>query len=348
MAKTQSAPETPKRRSGPARVFAWLALLLVIFAVLAAGGAFAGYTWLQARFHAEGPAGQNETVMIEPGSGLIRIADVLEREGLVSDGRIFRAMVTLDGGQGDLRAGEYAIPENASMADIYDILREGETIHYPVTAAEGLTSAMIAAIVEAHPVLEGEIDAVPAEGSLLPETYLVTRGTQREAVLQRMRDAQDRLIDEFWPERAPDLPYDSVEEALILASIVEKETGVAAERPMVASVFVNRLHRGMRLQSDPTIIYGLTRGEPLGRGIRRSELDGLANGYNTYQIDGLPPTPIANPGEASIRAVLNPPDTDYLYFVADGTGGHAFATSLAEHNRNVAAWRRIERQRGGR
>jgi len=284
-------------------------------------------------------------VQLPRGSGLIAIANQLEREGLISDARIFRLMVTIDGGDRDLKAGEFAIPEGASMAQIYEVLRDGDTIQYPVTVAEGLTSAMIVRILEASPVLTGEIAAAPAEGSLLPETYMVDRGTSRQAVLDRMAGAQTALLDELWPQRADDLPYDTPQEAITIASIVEKETGVGAERPLVASVFVNRLRRGMMLQSDPTIIYGISQGEPLGRGIYRSELDNASNPYNTYHFRGLTPTPIANPGEASIRAVLDPPDSDYLFFVADGTGGHAFSETYAEHNRNVANWRRIERQR---
>ncbi|PWE17348.1 endolytic transglycosylase MltG [Marinicauda salina] len=324
--------------------------LMMAFAGLAAAGVaagVAGYVWLGHAFNQPGPAEEDAVVLLPRGAGLASIAAQLEREDLVSNGLIFRINVMLDGGERSLRAGEYAIPENASMAEIYDILRFGETIHYPVTAPEGLTSAMIVAIVEEEPVLTGEIETVPAEGSLLPETYMVTRGTERQAVIDRMAAAQDALMDELWAERASDLPFDTREEALILASIVEKETGVPEERPLVAGVFTNRLRRGMRLQSDPTIIYGLTQGEPLGRGLRRSELDDVDNPYNTYQIRGLPPTPIANPGRESIAAVLNPPETDFLYFVADGTGGHAFAETISEHNRNVARWRRIEREAEG-
>ena len=203
-------------------------------------------------------------------------------------------------------------------------------------------------IVKADPVLVGEVSAVPEEGALLPETYLFERGTSRDEILARMAAAHDAVMEELWPARAENLPIKTEEEAVILASIVEKETGVAEERPRVASVFINRLNRGMRLQSDPTIIYGITGGKgPLGRRIRRSEIDG-ATPYNTYQIDGLPPTPIANPGRAAIEAVLNPPETKDLYFVADGTGGHAFASSLKEHLKNVAAFRRIQRERGER
>lgn len=339
--------ETPKQKKSGVfgRIIAWLFGTLIALALIAALLAWGGWTWLNQQFEAEGPAGAEETVMLPRGSGLIAIADQLESEGLISDARIFRLMVTVDGGDRDLKAGEFAIPQGASMAEIYEILRDGDTIQYPITVAEGLTSAMIVRIVEASPVLTGEVTDIPAEGTLLPETYLVDRGTSRQAVLDRMAAAQDALLEELWPQRAEILPYNTMEEAITLASIVEKETGVAAERPLVAAVFLNRLRRGMMLQSDPTIIYGISQGEPLGRGIYRSELDDSANPYNTYHFVGLTPTPIANPGEASIRAVLNPPDSDYLFFVADGTGGHAFAETYAEHNRNVREWRRIERQR---
>lgn len=346
MGETQTPATAPeKTRGGVARLLMWLAGILVVLALMAAGAAYGGWVWINQQFVAPGPAGANETVLLPRGAGLIAIANQLEREDLVEDARLFRVMVMIDGGDRDLRAGEFAIPEAASMAEIYDILRSGQTIQYPVTAAEGLTTAMIARVVEATDVLTGEIERLPAEGTLLPETYLVSRGDTRQGVIDRMEAAQDALIAELWPNRAEDLPFDTPEEAIILASVVEKETGIAHERPMVASVFVNRMRRGMRLQSDPTIIYGITEGEPLGRGIRRSELDSTSNPYNTYQIDGLPPTPIANPGRDAIAAVLNPPEGEYYYFVADGTGGHAFASTLAEHNRNVARWRRIERER---
>ncbi len=214
-----------------------------------------------------------------------------------------------------------------------------------VTVAEGRTSWEIVELLKATAELEGEIGAVPSEGVLAPNTYFFQKGETRQDILDRMAQAQQTALDELWEGRAEDLPISTPEEALVLASIVEKETGLADERPEVAAVFINRLRRGMRLQSDPTIIYGITEGKgPLGRGIRRSEIDRKTR-WNTYQIDGLPPTPIANPGRDAIAAVLNPPDSDYLYFVADGTGGHAFSKSLAEHNRNVANWRRIEKER---
>ncbi|XBQ15522.1 MAG: endolytic transglycosylase MltG [Oceanicaulis sp.] len=341
-----SADKTEKKKPGAlARVFAWLAGTAIALVIIAGALAWGGWTWLETKFEEPGPAGENETVQLPRGSGLISIANQLEHEGLVSDARIFRLMVTIDGGDRDLKAGEFAIPPGASMAEIYEILRDGQTIQYPITIAEGLTSAMAVRIVEASEFLTGEITDPPAEGELLPETYMVDRGTDRQALIDRMEAAQDALIAELWPQRAEQLPYNTPEEAIIIASIVEKETGVAEERPLVAAVFLNRMRRGMMLQSDPTIIYGVSGGEPLGRGIYRSELDDADNPYNTYHFVGLTPTPIANPGEASIRAVLNPVQSDYLFFVADGTGGHVFAETYAEHNRNVAAWRRIERQR---
>ena len=335
----------PAKSGRLTRVLAWIAGTLLALALLATAAAFGGWVWLNDQFDAAGPAGEDETVLLPRGAGLIAIAEQLEREALVRDADLFRLMVMIDGGDRALRAGEFAIPPGASMAEVYEILRSADTIQHPITAAEGLTTAMIVEIINGADVLTGEITEVPREGALLPETYLVDRGTPRQAVIDRMAAAQDALLDELWPQRADDLPFDTREEAIILASIVEKETGLGGERPLVAGVFVNRLNRGMRLQSDPTIIYGITEGYPLGRGIRRSELDDADNAYNTYQIDGLPPTPIANPGEAAIRAVLSPPQTEYLFFVADGTGGHAFAETYAEHNRNVAQWRRIERDR---
>jgi UPF0755 protein len=194
-------------------------------------------------------------------------------------------------------------------------------------------------------VLTGEIEALPTEGMIAPDTYNVLRGQSRQDVIDRMVEVQTRILQVAWDNRAPDLPYDTMEEALVLASLIEKETAIAGERAKIGGVFINRLRRGMRLQTDPAVIYGITKGEgALGRGLRRSELD-RATPWNTYQIDGLPPTPIANPGKAAIAAAVQPGETDALFFVADGTGGHAFAKTYAEHNRNVAVWRRIERER---
>ncbi|WP_417480055.1 endolytic transglycosylase MltG [Maricaulis maris] len=334
-----------KAKSGLVRIFIGLIVILFVLALVAAGTVYGGYKWMQAEFAAPGPAEEETIILLPRGAGLIAIASQLENDGLISDRRIFRVAVTLDGGEGVLRAGEYRIPAQASMAQIYEQLRVGQTVQYPVTFAEGLTSAMIVETLNAADVLTGEISDIPAEGTLLPETYLVTRGTARQEVLDRMAAAQTELLDRLWETRAENLPVTSREEAIILASVVEKETGVASERPEVAAVFVNRLRRGMRLESDPTIIYGISQGRPLGRGLRRSEIDNTENAWNTYQIPRLPPTPIANPGAESIAAVLNPAESTALFFVADGSGGHAFADTYAEHQRNVAVWRRVERQR---
>jgi UPF0755 protein len=341
----------PRRRSIALRIFLVLAFLLLL-AIAATGGA--SY-WAMQRFDQPGPAGADTLVMLDQGDGLVKIAAKLEAAGIITqndpfglgildDQSIFKLGVRYAEMQGKLKYGEYLIPAHASMRQVMELFVAGKVIQYRVTAAEGLTSQMILRIVQADPVLTGEVRAAPAEGTLLPETYLFTRGTTRADMLRRMAKAHTDLATKLWENRAKDLPYTTLEEAVILASIVEKETGLATERPQVASVFVNRLRLGMRLQSDPTIIYGLTGGEPLGRGLRRSELD-KPNPYNTYQIDGLPPGPISNPGRASLEAVMNPPDTEYLYFVADGTGGHAFAKTLAEHEKNVAKWREIERER---
>jgi UPF0755 protein len=243
-----------------------------------------------------------------------------------------------------LKAGEYAVPQGASMRQVVDMLAEGRTLLHPITIPEGLTSAMVVELLAASDVLTGPVPAVPPEGAILPETYKVARGADRTRILQQMIADHQEVVEKLWAKRAKGLPIKTPEEAVILASIVEKETGIAHERPQVAAVFVNRLRKGMRLESDPTIIYGVSRGRALGRGILQSELD-RATPYNTYKIDGLPPTPIANPGRDAIAAVLNPPTTTALFFVADGTGGHAFAATYAEHQRNVARWRDIERQR---
>ncbi|GJL98104.1 MAG: aminodeoxychorismate lyase [Hyphobacterium sp.] len=338
-----------KKKSGlVGKILIGVISTVFLIAIIGAAALWFSWQWLQSEVASDGPA-QSETIITLPrGASLIAISSQLEREGVVENGDLFRAWVTIDGGDRDLRAGEYAIPARASILDIYDQLRDGQTLSYPVTVPEGRTSAMIVRILDVSDALTGIIEDTPAEGSLLPETYFVQRGTTRQEVLDRMRADQQALIDQLWPGRADNLPFDTPEEAIILASVVEKETGVASERPLVASVFVNRLRRGMRLESDPTIIYGISGGEPLGRGIRRSELDNDQNPYNTYFVNGLPPTPIANPGRDAIAAVLNPPDTDYLFFVADGSGGHAFAETYREHQRNVANWRRIERQGGNR
>jgi len=244
-----------------------------------------------------------------------------------------------------LKAGEYEIRKNSSMRDVLDELVEGKAVLHKVSIPEGLTSQQIVGRLNAHAMLTGKITEIPAEGTLLPDTYKFSRGITRQDLLARMKAEQRKYVSRLWPKRQKGLPVKTPEEAIILASIVEKETGRADERSRVAGVFLNRLKKGIPLQSDPTIIYGLVGGKgKLGRGILRSEL-AQETPYNTYKIKGLTPTPIANPGRAAIEAVLNPAKTKDLYFVADGTGGHAFAPSLAKHNQNVVAWRKIERKR---
>ncbi len=314
-------------------------LVLLLIGVSAAIG-FAKYI-----YDAEGPLQHSDIIVIPKGEGVSAIADRLERRKMILDKRLFKAAVMYFGVQNKLKAGEYEIPKEASMRQVLDHLLEGKSIMHSLPFPEGLTSQQLVERLNAHPTLTGEVLEVPAEGSILPDTYRFARGTDRQDLIKRMQSAQNRFIDGLWDQRNPDLPIKTKQEALILASIVEKETGVAGERAHIAGVFVNRLRKGMRLQSDPTIIYGLVGGVgKLGRGIKRSEIN-KKTPYNTYQIDGLPPTPIANPGRAAIEAVLNPKPSEDLYFVADGTGGHVFAKTLRDHERNVRKWRQIERQR---
>ena len=320
-------------------ILSGIAGLILLAAIVAGAGAW--LAWREAT--RPGPLAESAVVLLKPGASVAGIAAELQNAGAIRDRKIFVAAVRLRDEAGALKAGEYAIPAGASVIEIIDLLVAGKSILHRLTAPEGKTTKQILALIAADDALAGEITLAPAEGELLPETYSFTRGQTRDGLISEMMKAQDKVIDALWETRANDLPIMSKEEAIILASIVEKETGVAAERPLIAAVFVNRLRRGMRLQSDPTIIYGLTQGEPLGRGLRQSEIE-RETPYNTYVIPGLPPTPIANPGRAAIEAVLNPADTDDLFFVADGEGGHVFAPTLEEHNRNVAKWRQIERQ----
>ena len=300
-------------------------------------------------FYAPGPAareGEATIVTLPSGAGVNAIAAQLRAAGVIRSTDMFKAAVTLTGADRRLRAGEYEVPSRASLRSVIVLLVEGRVVRHFVTLPEGWSSAQAVDILMAEPILTGEIAEVPEEGTLWPETYEITRGESRQSVLQRMQVAHERNLARLWARRGPNSIVSTPEEAVILASIVEKETGVASERPRVAAVFTNRLRLGMRLESDPTIVYGITKGRPLGRGIRRSELERPTE-WNTYQIDGLPPTPIANPGEAAIAAVLNPPRTDELFFVADGTGGHVFARTFEEHLANVARWREIERRKAG-
>ena len=312
-------------------------VILAIAVVVAAATAFFGYR----HYQQPGPLQADTTVVIESGSGVASIGRQLEDAGVIADARLFRIAARVSEQAQRLRAGEYRFQAGISLEKTIAKLVSGETVVRKITIPEGLTSAEIVALIENAEGLSGEIGEVPPDGSLLPETYHFTYGDPRTGIIERMRADMSAALDELWQARAADLPIATQEEAVILASIVEKETAVAAERPQVASVFVNRLRRGMRLQSDPTVVYALTQGAgPLDRPLTRADWK-VDDPYNTYENDGLPPGPIANPGRESLRAALNPADTDYLYFVADGSGGHAFAKTLDEHNRNVAKWRRI-------
>jgi UPF0755 protein len=320
-------------------LFGAFATLVLVGMVALIGAAFV--------YNGPGPAKADKTtVVLRKGASLPEIASTLERGGVIRSSSIFMTAAKITGAARTLKAGEYEFASRASMAQVLDAVRNGRIVRHWITIPEGRTSDMVMDILNASTVLVGSA-ATPPEGAILPETYEVQRGEDRAAVLQRMMNDRDELLNQLWANRQEGLPFQTKEEAVTLASIVEKETGLASERPRVASVFVNRLRTGMRLGSDPTIIYGISRGRPLGRGIRMSELQRLTP-YNTYLIDGLPPTPIANPGRAALAAVLNPPKTGDLYFVADGTGGHVFASTLEDHNANVAKWRQIERERAAK
>lgn len=293
-------------------------------------------------FYGTGSRPEDRIVMIERGSTLAETAALLEALDVIASDRVFMRGVRLYGVDRDLKAGEYSIPADASMYDVMRLLQEGRTIARWVTVAEGLSVKQVVDLLDEEEALTGFVDEPPPEGSLLPETYHITRGDNRTDVLSRMQNAMIKALDDAWAGRQQGLPLDTPQDALILASIVEKETAIPAERSRIAAVFINRLRRGMPLQSDPTIIYGITEGLPLGRPIRRSEIDGKTP-YNTYHFIGLPPTPIANPGVDSIKAVLNPIKSNELFFVADGTGGHVFAETYREHQQNVRNWRRLQR-----
>jgi UPF0755 protein len=311
---------------------------VLILAVLAVAALIAG---VLAFGPGPNPPGGSATVILDHGLGAPGIADRLKRAQVIRSKLAFVVLAKLGGGS--LKAGEYEFKGAEPLSRVVSDIKAGRVVRHFVTIPEGWTSEMAAAAVNSSPVLTG-LAAPPPEGAILPETYEVRRGEDRTVVLGRMRQARDELLARLWAGRRPDLPYRSPEEAVTLASIVEKETGVPAERPRIAAVFINRLKAGMRLESDPTVIYGISNGAPLGRGLTASEL-AQETPYNTYRIAGLPPTPIANPGKASLEAALNPPPSSEMFFVANGTGGHVFASSFAEHQANVAKWRQIERQR---
>lgn len=300
--------------------------------------------WFAAGWWGSAKVEEDTSFVVPSGATLTSVAARLEGAGLIGSADQFLLRAKVFGSGDPVKAGEFLLPAGASAATILDTLQHGEVIRRFVAIPEGLPSVLVHERLMREPLLTGTVP-VPAEGSILPESYDFERGESRAAVLARMQKAMRETIAELWPKRAKDIAVDTPEEAVILASIVEKETGVPQERRMVAGLYTNRLKQGMMLQADPTIIYPMTKGRPLGRRILRSEITAV-NGYNTYSMVGLPVGPITNPGRTSIEAVLNPARTDALYMVADGTGGHAFAGTLEEHNTNVARWRAIRRQRG--
>jgi UPF0755 protein len=330
-------PDLPKfRRSVFTRVFGSLFAWMLVLGALVGGFLF----WSYLTFTAPGPLAANKIIEIPKGQDRAAVAMALQDQGIIADARVFSAAAALQGlRNAKLKAGEYEFPAKASMEDVLAIIIGGKFITYKVSIPEGWTSQMVVAKLEEQRELDGTVSAVPAEGSVMPDTYIFKRGLGRQKLLDDMQAANTKLVDELWAKRPADTILKTKEEFITLASIVEKETGVATERPQVASVFINRLKKGMRLQSDPTIIYGIVGGKGrLERPITKDDID-AETPYNTYRIPALPPGPIANPGRAALEAVLNPDKTEYLYFVADGTGGHAFATTLEEHNANVKKWR---------
>ena len=314
-------------------------LILLVLAVGAIVLGAAYYAW-----NGAGPARKPVAVTVPQGGTLRSVARDLEKAGAVASADRFLILARLLGGEGTIRAGEYEVPRGASARAILALLHSGKTIQRLVTVPEGMPSILVHEKLMANPLLTGPIP-VPVEGSVLPDSYSFQRGEARAAVLKRMTAAMDKTLATLWAQRKPTTFVRTPQEAVTLAAIVEKETGVPAERRMVAGVYSNRLRIGMPLQADPTVIYPVTKGKPLGRRILQSELR-ADNGYNTYARAGLPLGPIANPGRASIAAVLDPAPTKALYFVADGKGGHVFADTLAEHNANVAKWYAIRRARG--
>ena len=337
------APPVPqkrlRRRPALAAVSGFLSFLLII-----AVGGMGLFAWSQQQMRAPGPLTGDRVVIIAPRTEVYEIISQLERENVIDSGLLLNAALLFEGNRSKVKAGEYLFKQSASLREVIDTLVSGREILHSITIPEGLTSEQIIQRIRDFDLLSGEVREIPKEGTLLPETYRVARGMSRNDLVRKMQDDQKRTLDQVWARRAPDIPLRSPSELLVLASIVEKETGKADERPRVAGVFINRLTRRIRLQSDPTIVYGIVGGKgTLGRGILRSEVD-RPTPYNTYQIDGLPPGPIANPGRAALEAVANPSRTRELYFVADGTGGHVFAETLEQHNRNVLRWRQIERE----
>ncbi len=321
--------------------FCALALLFLVMAGWVA--------WSYAGISQAGPLENTKIVLIERGKGISSIAQKLEDEGVISSSLVFKIRTVLDSDKRPLKAGEYEFTQKISMKDAMELLRAGKVYDRKITFPEGVTSYQIVESLKLKTDLTGDVSDIPEDGTLLPETYHYINNDNRATILAAMTAAMDKVVLELWPSRVADLPFTTQKQALTLASIVEKETGIVSERARIAGVFINRLKRGIPLQSDPTVIYAMTKGQienegqgPIGRRLLSKDLS-IESPYNTYLNAGLPPTPIANPGRAAIEAVLHPEVHDYIYFVADGTGGHVFARTLAEHNSNVARWRKIRK-----
>lgn len=319
------------------RVLGWL-LAAAALMVLGGGG------WFAAGWYVSSELKEDTSFIVPQGSSLTAVAHKLEEEGIIGSAEAFLLRAKILGGGDSIQAGEFALPAGASPATILSMFQNGETINRFITIPEGMPSILVYERLMAEDLLTGEIP-VPEEGSILPDTYSFERGESRTSVLARMQAAMRNYLAEAWPKRKPGIAVDNIRDAVILASIVEKETGKPSERRMVAGLYSNRVKTGMLLQADPTVIYPITKGKPLGRRIRQSELRAI-NDYNTYSVLGLPKGPITNPGREAIAAVLDPDSTSALYMVADGTGGHKFADTLEEHNANVAEWYELRRQRG--
>jgi UPF0755 protein len=341
----EQLPPPPRRSAGARNPFVIVGnAVITIFLILMIGSGLTYYYGKQ-RLEAPGPLVEDKVVNIPPRAGMGDIADILTREGVIENNRLvfFGGVIALKA-RSELKSGEYQFAKQASLREVIETMVENKVVQHALTIPEGLTSEQIVARLLDNDVLSGQVKEMPREGTLLPETYKFTRGTTRDQVIQRMQQAQKRAVGEIWERRSPDLPLKSADQLVILASIVEKETGKADERSRVAAVFINRLRQKIKLQSDPTIIYGLVGGKgTLGRPIKRSEIQ-QPTPYNTYIIDGLPPGPIANPGRASLEATASPARTRDLFFVADGTGGHAFSDSYDQHQKNVAKLRTMEKQ----
>jgi len=341
----EQVPPPPRRSERARNPFVVIGNAIITIMLLALIGAGTAYYYGRQVLEAQGPLKDNKVVNIPARAGKRDIADVLQREGVINvNPWLFIGGVFAMQASSELKPGEYSFKKSASLREVIATIVEGKVVQHAVTLPEGLTSEQIVARLTENDLFSGSVREIPREGTLLPETYNFPRGTTREQVIQRMQREQKRVIAEIWERRSPDVPLKSPEQLVTLASIVEKETGKPDERSRVAAVFVNRMKQKIKLQSDPTIIYGLVGGKgTLGRPIKRSEIT-QPSPYNTYVIDGLPPGPIANPGRASLEAAANPARTRDLFFVADGTGGHSFTETYDQHQKNVAKLRAMEKQ----